>query len=227
MKRKTQLILIMAMLGLGGCRDLFRDGESAYSGIIEMTEYSLGSRVPGRVVTLNVTDGDSVKKDQLLATLDHYEQAKRDYDRTVKLLSSGGATQQALEKAKLDLDDQQIVSPVDGVVLLKIHEVGEIVAAGSPILNVGESKKLWVRVYVPENRVARVKIDQTADIRVDGLDKIYKGRVGYVATKAEFTPRNVQTPEERITQTFAVKVFINEPDASLRPGVSADVILND
>jgi multidrug efflux pump subunit AcrA (membrane-fusion protein) len=113
MKTKALLIFTLLSTGILGCRDRFRDGDSSFTGILEMTEYSLGSRVPGRVVTLNVTDGDAVKKDQLLATLDHYEQTKRDYDRTVKLLSSGGATQQALEKAKLDLDDQQIVSPDD------------------------------------------------------------------------------------------------------------------
>jgi HlyD family secretion protein len=72
--------------------------------------------------------------------------------------------------------------------------------------------------------VSRIKMRQAATIRVDGLDQDFKGYVTFIAPKAEFTPRNVQTPEERVTQTFGVKVRIEKPEPWLRPGVSADVV---
>jgi len=73
--------------------------------------------------------------------------------------------------------------------------------------------------------INRVHMDQPALVHFDGLPQSFKGRVSFIAVKAEFTPRNVQTPEERMTQTFAVKVRLQDPPAYLRPGVSADVTL--
>ena len=99
------------------------------------------------------------------------------------------------------------------------------VAAGSPLLVIGDSAALWVRVYVPEGQVNRVTLGQPAEVRFDGIERAFKGHVSFVAPKAEFTPRNVQTAEERVTQAFAVKVLLDERDARLRPGVAADVLL--
>ena len=72
----------------------------------------------------------------------------------------------------------------------------------------------------------QLSINQAATIAVDGDDKIYKGHVSFIADKAEFTPRNVQTPEERVTQTFAVKIAIDNADENLHAGVAADVRFN-
>ncbi|MBN1794966.1 MAG: HlyD family secretion protein, partial [Candidatus Omnitrophica bacterium] len=97
------------------------------------------------------------------------------------------------------------------------------VAAGAPVVIMGDPTRLWVKVYIPEDLISQVTVDQQARIRVDGLDKDVPGRVRYIATSAEFTPRNIQTPEERATQTFAVKVSPDNTQISLYPGVAADV----
>ena len=210
---------------LAGCHA--GKGPIRLSGTLEFTEHSVGARVAGRVVTLNVDEGSEVKKEGLIATLDRYEQTKRDYERTLRLFEQGGATRQAVELAQLAMEDQQVVSPIDGVVITKVHESGEVVAAGSAVVTIGDRSDIWVRVFVPESMVNRVKIGQAATISLDGVAQTFQGRVTFVAPRAEFTPRNVQTPEERITQTFAVKVRIEKPGDYLRPGVAADVVFEN
>ena len=168
-----------------------------------------------------------MKKDQLIGTLERADQTERDYQRTRALFETGGATRQALEIARLTRDDQRVVSPVDGVVLVKVREPGEIVAQGAAVADIGDTSDYWVSIYVPEADVNRVKMDQEATIQFDGLKQKFHGKVFYVAPTAEFTPRNVQTPDERATQTFAVKVRLLDRAPNLRPGVSADVTLHE
>ena len=200
--------------------------EENFSGTLELTEYSVGVLSAGRLVTLQVDEGAKVKQGEILGTLDRYDQAKKDYDRAVMLLKSGGSSDQAVERAKLDLEDETIFSPVDGVVLVKIREVGEVLPAGSPVVTIGDDRHLWVRVFIPEGLINRVQLNQPAVLRFDGLKKKFKGHVIFIAPKAEFTPRNIQTKEERVTQTFAVKMALDEPYPELHPGVNADVTLS-
>ncbi len=229
MKNK-QIFLILIILMIGFALFLNHTKWTKNSGLkltgtLELTEHSLGARTAGRLTALLVDEGDQVKEGQLIGTLDRYDQAKRDFDRAAKLLEQGGTTKQAVEQAELTLNDQQVVSPVDGVILIKIHEKGEVLSAGSPIVTIGDRRKLWVRIYVPEGSVNLVKMNQPATLHFDGLKETFKGHVSFIALLAEFTPRNVQTPEERVTQTFAVKVTLDNPESFLRPGVSADVDL--
>jgi len=219
----SRMLWIVVLALAAGCHR--SDGPLEFSGTLEFTEHSVGARVAGQIVGIAVDEGSVVKKGELIATLDRFEQASRDYERTLRLFEQGGATKQAVELAQLALDDQRVVSPIDGVVVTRIHVSGEVVAAGSPIVTIGDRSDIWVRVFVPEGVVNRVKMRQPATISLDGIQKTFKGVVTFVAPRAEFTPRNVQTPEERVTQTFAVKVRIEQPDDALRPGVSADVVL--
>jgi HlyD family secretion protein len=226
--KKKKIILIIALLIFiaYGAFQFWRANHLKLTGTLEMTEHSLGTRVPARLVKLFVDEGDPVKKGELIATLDRYEQAKRDFDRIEEIFKAGGATQQTYEEARLTLEDQEIISPVDGVVLLKVREAGEVLSAGSPVIVVGDDKLLWVRVFVPEDLVSHVKINESATLKFDGIKKGFKGHVSYIAPRAEFTPRNVQTPEERVTQTFSVKVVLDDMQPYLRPGVAADVKLD-
>lgn len=226
MKKKLILLGFFVFIIVSIGVDLWKQKHLTLSGTLELTEHSLGARVPGRLAKLRVDEGQTVKKGELIATLDRYDQAKKDYDRAAQLFKNGGATQQALEEAQLHLEDQAIAAPVDGVVLLKVREEGEIISAGSSIVVIGDRNLLWVKVYVPEGLINRVRLDQPATLKFDGLKKVFKGHVIYIATKAEFTPRNVQTAEERITQTFAVKVALDDKEDYLRPGVAVDVKLD-
>ncbi|MDL1872234.1 HlyD family efflux transporter periplasmic adaptor subunit [Deltaproteobacteria bacterium PRO3] len=212
-------------LALSACKRSGDDSLLELSGTLEMTEHEVGMPVPGRLAQLLVDEGDAVKRGQLLASLDRFEQARRDYERQVALLARGGGNQQAVEQAELAMEDQRLVAPVDGVVLTKVHETGEVVSSNSPVLVIGDRSRLWVRIYVPEGYVNRLSLGQEARLRFDGLKREFKGKVTFISPAAEFTPRNVQTPEERVTQTFAVKVTLDEVEPYLRPGVAADVAL--
>ncbi len=196
---------------------------SKYSGTLELTEHVLGTKVVGRLATQTVKEGDLVKPSQMIATLDRYAQAKKDYERTEELFKLGGVGEQALEYAKLVMEDQQITSPIDGIVLVKSAEVGETLPAGAGVIVVGDLKDQWVKVFLPEGLIGQVVLGQKASITFDGLKQAYEGYVSFIATKSEFTPRNVQTPEERIIQVFAVKVSLDHPDNHIHPGVAADV----
>lgn len=197
-----------------------------FSGTLEMTEYNLGSPVPGRLESVAVREGDNVTKGQLLAVFDRYAQAKRDLDRTKDLHRQGGASDQELERAELAFQDQAVVSPVDGVVLVKSREAGEVVAAGSPVLVVGSNKDLWVKIFIPEGEISRIRVGTSATVKFDGLKEKFPAHVTYVSPQSEFTPRNVQTHEERVTVTFAVKVTLDSPSTDLRPGIFGDVVLD-
>jgi len=200
-------------------------GALKFSGTLELEEHSLGARVPGRLASLQVEEGDVVTAGQLIATLDRHEQAKKDHDRAGIVFKEGGADEQSVEYARLAVEDQEITSPVDGIVLVKVHQVGEVVGAGVPVVIIGQQGAWWVRIYVPESAINRIRLHDPASVRLDGLDKPLAAHVTYIATKAEFTPRNVQTPEERITQTFAVKVTLDDPKGVGHPGVPADVYI--
>jgi len=217
------IVPVLTCLLASGCTQKGLDNK--FSGTLEMTEHQLGARVTGRVAALFVREGDSVKAGQMVAALDRADQAEMDFNRLQALFQQGGADQQAVEHARLDMDDQRVVSPIDGVVLVKVHELGETVAAGTPIVVVGDLKDQWVKVFIPEGTINRIRMGQKAALSFDGLGRTYQGHVSYIATKAEFTPRNVQTPEERVTQAFAVKVAVDDPDLQAHPGVAVDVKL--
>jgi multidrug resistance efflux pump len=214
--------ILIAVL-VGGCVGKKDFKNMTFSGTMEMTEHVLGAKAAGRLTTLNVKEGDMVQKDQLLATFDRFEQNKKDFSRVGVLYQNGGADQQSLENAQLAMEDQQVISPLNGIVLVKSAETGEIIPAGGGVVVIGDPYDQWVKIFVSEDLMHHLSINETATIAVDGSDKKYKGHVSFIADKAEFTPRNVQTPEERVTQTFAVKISVDDADENLHAGVAADV----
>jgi HlyD family secretion protein len=118
-------------------------------------------------------------------------------------------------------------SPFDGVVTVKDRETGEVVGAGAPVVTVTNLGDRWVRIYVREDRIGAVHLGQGATITADTYPgKRYAGEVSYIASEAEFTPRTVQTAEERVKLVYAVKVRItSDSTVDLKPGIPADVRL--
>lgn len=219
-KKIIFIVGLFLILGCSSKNDIFHNH---YSGTLELTEHVLGTKVSGKLSTLEVKEGDVVKKTQVLATMDHFEQAKKDYERTVELFKIGGTNAQSVEYAQLALEDQQITSPINGVVLVKSAEIGETLSAGAAVVVVGNPQDQWIKVFLQERLIGQIKIGQQASVVVDGLTKIYAGHVSFIAIRGEFTPRNLQSKEDRMTQVFAVKVTLDHPDDNVHPGVSAEV----
>jgi HlyD family secretion protein len=125
------------------------------------------------------------------------------------------------------LSKTRLTTPFDGIVTVRHREPGEIVAPGAPVVTLMNPDDRWVRIYVPENRLGRVALGQRAAIVSDTFpDRRYEGEVAFVADEAEFTPKTVQTTEERVRLVYAVKVRITGDAAlELKPGLPADVTL--
>jgi len=132
----------------------------------------------------------------------------------------------ALGQARARLADARIESPIDGVVLRKNLEPGATATAGTAVLTLVDPQTLWLRGYIPEVELGRVRIGQSARVTVDAFPgQPFEGRVTEIASEAEFTPRNVQTQKERVNLVFRVKITIVNADGRLKPGMPADAYL--
>lgn len=119
-----------------------------------------------------------------------------------------------------------IIAPCDGVVTSRVAELGEVVAAGGPVAVIADLRNVWLRVYVPEARYGAVRLGLGAEATVDSYPGVrFQGRVTEIASEAEFTPRNVQTQQERVKLVFGVKVSLGNPDGKLKPGMPADALI--
>jgi HlyD family secretion protein len=122
------------------------------------------------------------------------------------------------------LKDTVIYAPTDGVVLRKLVELGETVSPGTPVFTIGDLAHPWIKVYVKEDKLGYVKLNQKATVTVDTYKgKKYEGTVTYISSEAEFTPKNVQTQEERVKLVFGIKVSVKNINDELKPGMPADV----
>lgn len=132
--------------------------------------------------------------------------------------------QAALAVAQAQVGYTVLTSPQAGVVLRKHVEPGEIIAAGTPVVTIADLRNIWVKIYIPEPQLGRVKLGQAADVTTDSYrGKVYRGNVIFINSEAEFTPKSIQTAEERVKLVFAVKVGVDNPNQELKPGMPADV----
>jgi HlyD family secretion protein len=134
--------------------------------------------------------------------------------------------QQDLELSKVRLDFTILHSPVTGVITVRQAELGEYVVPGTPVVTVADLDHLWVRAYVSETDLGRVRWEQTATVRTDTYPgKSYKGTISFISSEAEFTPKTVQTNKERVALVYRVKVDVENPNHELKPGMPADITI--
>jgi len=133
------------------------------------------------------------------------------------------AEEGALAMLHRQVDEAEVRAPASGVIQTMDLRPGDMVAPNQPVAILLESDQLWVRVFVPETRLGLVKVGQPVDIRIDTFPKrTFKARVQSVSERAEYTPRNVQTPEQRSDQVFAVRLRL-EPVPEIKAGMTATV----
>ena len=127
------------------------------------------------------------------------------------------------------IDDTVVVAPIDGVVLVKSAEVGEVLAAGTTVVTIGDIAHPWLRAYVNETDLGRVKLGQAAKLSTDSYPgKTYPGRVSFIASEAEFTPKQIQTREERVKLVYRIKIDVDNQSRDLKSNmpVDAEIQLN-
>lgn len=193
--------------------------------------------------TTTLYEGGAVPRESLDKAALAAELARRQHEQAAQqlsLLASGARPEQVAgaraqvaqaEAAVATLDatlaKSRLAAPFPGIVTVRHREPGEIVAPGAAVVTLMNPDDRWVRIYVPENRLGRVSIGQRAAIVSDTFPgRRYDGEVAFVADQAEFTPKNVQTTEERVRLVYAVKVRITgDRELELKPGLPADVTL--
>lgn len=179
------------------------------------------------------------------ATQKQMDDAKAQADRTKAALAAAGQNLTKLEKgsreeeirlaetqvaqadarlalAEKAVADCTITSSINGVVTTRIHEEGEFVPIGAPLITVSRLDEVWLSVYVPETSLGGVKIGQNARVKIDGRPDLFEGKVTYISPTAEFTPRNVQTPDERAKLVYRVKITLPNKEGIFKPGLPAD-----
>jgi HlyD family secretion protein len=135
-------------------------------------------------------------------------------------------------EAAVRLVDAQIgqltlVTPMEGIVTSRSGHAGETATAGMPLLTVANLDEVTLVIYIAETRIGQVRLGQEVEVQVDSFpERVFLGEVASIAGEAEFTPRNVQTQEERVNLVFAVKVRIPNPDHALKPGMPADATIH-
>ena len=164
-----------------------------------------------------------------------YEIARKNYEIAVEgsrkeEIQAGEAVKEGAEaQVKLierKIEDATVIIPIDGVISERYVELGEFVSVGSLIATIIDLKHPWVMTYVSERNLGKVKLGQEGKVMVDSFpDKEFTGKVTYISPEAEFTPKNIQTKEERVKLVFGVKIEVDNPNQELKPGMPADAMI--
>lgn len=131
-----------------------------------------------------------------------------------------------LDMSKIRLGYTVLQAPFDGIVLVREAELGEVVSPGTPIITLADLDHIWLRVYLPETDLGKLRWGQAVEVRADTYPgKTYRGRVSVIAEDAEFTPKSVQTEKERVTLVYRIKIDVENPNHELKPGMPADAYI--
>jgi len=136
-------------------------------------------------------------------------------------LSASEATHRLAERRLADAD---LKAPSDGIILTRVREPGAIVNAGETIYTLSLNSPIWVRTYVSEPDLGRIRPGMTAEVRTDS-GGVYKGQVGFISPVAEFTPKTVETRELRTALVYRLRIIVDNPDGGLRQGMPVTVTL--
>jgi HlyD family secretion protein len=132
------------------------------------------------------------------------------------------AAEAALLSMDIEIENTSITAPIDGVIIQRLVNPGEVAAPAAALFLIANLDELTLTVFVPEAELGKVNLGQHTDVSVDAYEGVFAGIVTHIASSAEFTPRNVQTQEERVHMVFAVDIRLNNDDGLLRPGMPAD-----
>ena len=275
-------VIIGAVYFLIGQEEPLPEGLIQANGRIEGDHYTVASKIPGRIESLLVREGDNVEQGeivvqieatqilekvkqaqeatiateaQLMVAIKKEQQSLIDARRIRGLVKDGTVTKYSSEQSDLEwnvaqdqvtaarasyrqavaalaearciLNDATILSPASGVVMMRLIDVGEVVGAGAPLLDIVDMDRLYLKVYVPEIAIGKVRLGLPAQVYIDAYpEQYFPATVRYISSRAEFTPKEVQTPDERVKLVYAVKLYLDEnPEYRLTPGLPADAII--
>ncbi len=133
------------------------------------------------------------------------------------------SAEETLAMARLNLTYTTLAAPFDGVILVRQAELGELAVPGAPIVTLADLDHVWLRAYINETDIGRVRLGAKASVSIDSRPgKHYGGRISFISSAAEFTPKSVETHAERVTLVYRIKIDIDNPEHELVPGLPAD-----
>ena len=125
--------------------------------------------------------------------------------------------------AEITLGYTVLTAPFAGVILVRQAELGEVMLPGTPVVTLADLDHVWLRAYINEKDIAKIRFGQRAVIRTDTYpDKRYEGRISFISSQAEFTPKSVETHAERVTLVYRIKIDVDNSGHDLKPGMPAD-----
>ncbi len=165
-----------------------------------------------------------------------YERVKQNYDQIVEgtrkeQIAVNRANLQLarenLDMSRVKLSYTVLSAPTPGVILVRQAELGEVMAPGTPVVTIADLDHLWLRGYVNESDLGKIRWGQSATVYTDTFPgKTYRGRVSFISSEAEFTPKSVETHKERVTLVYRVKIDMDNPNHELKPGMPADAVID-
>ncbi len=241
MNNRMKIVLpaaLAALIGLLSWR-LLRRPAFLYAGTIEATEVDLSSRITSVIAAYDAVEGDQIKTGQTLVRMTCEDQAlaadlaAKDFGRAERLFKAGSMPREEYDRTRYKRDDTALQkdwctvrSPLTGLVLEKYHEAGERVIPQTPLLQVADLSEVYAYLYVPQPMLARIRLGMAVTGQLPELGgRAFAGQVRYIRQDAEFTPKNVQTEEERTRLVFGAKVYFKNPDLILKPGMTIEVRL--
>ena len=157
-----------------------------------------------------------------MAEANAIEMKRREQELTTRRAEIG-RSRASISLIDTQLADTVATSPVDGVVLVKSADVGEVLAPGTAVVTVGDIDHPWLRGYINETDLGKVKIGSRANVTTDSYPgKVYTGHVSFIASEAEFTPKQIQTQQERVKLVYRVKIQVENPNHELKSNMPAD-----
>lgn len=210
-----------------------------FAGTLETTRVILTARVASDISDIYVTEGQMVTRDEALLRLrcDTYKilgrQIDNDYERARQLVKRGHMSQAEFDimtrnkqDNDLKLDWCLVKSPLDGMVTTKFREVGEIVAPGMTLISISDPYDIWAYFYVPYEMLYQLHVGApVTGFLPEANDRSFGGRIIKISDQAEFTPKNVQTRQERTRLVYGVKVKFDNPDLTLKSGMTIESTL--
>ena len=170
---------------------------------------------------------DAVLK-QSNAILERDQALEKSAERQVDLVNANiHSAQETVKINQIVLDYTNLRAPFDGVITVRQAELGEIMVSGTPVLTLADLDHIWLRGYINETDIGKIRLGQDARVTTDTYPgKIYQGRVSFISSDAEFTPKSVETHAERVTLVYRIKIDIDNPTHELVPGMPADAVLD-
>ena len=244
-KRILMITLILGLMSPAACESIWPgqekpQNEIKLAGHIQATETDLAFQVPGRIEAISAEPGDEVKAGQVVAKLDdkvfrsEVEAAEGRLEavdavpRPKKLKDAELRQAKAgLELARLRLSYATLISPVAGLVLARSANPGELAGVGTTVMTLGDLDNVWFEGYLPGKDLGKVRYSQKAAITIDGTPgEKFAGTVSHIASKAEFTPKTVETYRERVTMVFRIRIKLPNPQRVLKVGMPAEAVIS-